>query len=109
MIFVSFHDFEAPENYNKRENRIRWICKQCDGVSVNDAIHQGPKLQRELFDVLLRFRRNPLEIACDISEVYLQIEIAPKDRPLHRFLWGDLNQCKGPEEYEFCPVVFEIN
>ena len=44
---------------------------KCDGVSLNDAIHQGPKLQRELFDVLLRFRRSPVAIACDISEMYL--------------------------------------
>ena len=43
----------------------------CDGVSLNDAIHQGPKLQRELFDALLRFRRNPVVIACDISEMHL--------------------------------------
>ena len=82
---------------------------KCDGVSLNDAIHQGPKLQRELFDVLLRFRRSPVAIACDISEMYLRIEIAPEDRPFHRFLWRDLNQCKEPEEYEFSRVVFGIN
>ena len=27
-----------------------------DGISLNDAIHSGPKLHRELFDVLLHFR-----------------------------------------------------
>ena len=26
---------------------------KCNGVSLNDMIHQGPKLQNELFDVLL--------------------------------------------------------
>ena len=26
---------------------------KCDGVRLNDAIHQGPKLKRELSDVLL--------------------------------------------------------
>ena len=29
------------------------------GVSLNDVVFQGPKLQRDLFDVLLRFRRYP--------------------------------------------------
>ena len=57
-----------------------------DGVSLNDAIRQGPKLQRELFDVLLRFKRNPVVIACDISKMYLWIEIVPEDRLFHRFL-----------------------
>ena len=82
---------------------------KCDGVSLNDAILQGPKLQRELFDVLLRFRRNPVAITCDISEMYLRIEIASEDRPFHRFLWRDLNLYKEPEEYEFSRVVFGIN
>ena len=79
------------------------------GVSLNDAIHQKQNLQRELYDVLLRFRRNPVAIACDISEMYLRIEIVPEDRPFHRFLWRDLNQCKEPGEYEFSRVVFGIN
>ena len=83
---------------------------KCDGVSLSDVIHQGPKLKRELFDVLLRFRTNPVAIACDISEMYLRIEIAPGDRPFHRFLRRDLNQRKEPEEYNFIShVVFGIN
>ena len=50
-----------------------------EGVSLNDAIYQGPKLQRELTDVLIRFRRNPVALMCDIAEMYLRIEVAPKD------------------------------
>lgn len=54
-----------------------------EGVSLKDAIHQGPKLQRELTDVLLRFRRNPEAFMCDIADMYLRIEVMPKDRPYH--------------------------
>ncbi len=50
------------------------------GVSLNDTIHQGPKLQRELFDVLLRFRRYPVAIVCEIAEMYLRIGISPEDK-----------------------------
>ena len=28
---------------------------KCNGVSLNDVVYQGPKLQTDLFDVLLRF------------------------------------------------------
>jgi hypothetical protein len=42
------------------------------GMPLNQAIHQGPKLQRELFDVLLRFRRHPVGLIYDIAEMYLQ-------------------------------------
>ena len=72
-------------------------------------ICQGPKLQRDLFHVLLRFRKNPVALVCDIAEMYLRIEIAPEDRPFHRFHWRDLDQRKVPEEYEFSRVVFGEN
>ena len=68
--------------------RIVFDCSaKTDGVSLNDIIDPGPKLQRELFDVLLRFRRNTVALACDIKEMYLQVEIEEKDRPFFRVLW----------------------
>ena len=80
-----------------------------EGVSLNDAIHQGPKLQRELADVLLRFRRKPVALMCDITEMYLRIEVMPKDRPYQRFLWRSLNQERTLHQYEFNQVVFGVN
>ena len=80
-----------------------------NGVSLNDMIYQGPKLQRELIDVLLRFRRYPVAIVCDIAEMYLRIELCPEDRSCHRFLWRNLDVEKKPCEYEFSRLVFGIN
>lgn len=82
---------------------------KCEGVSLNDAIHQGPKLQRDLFDVLLRFRRLPVAVVCDIAEMYLRIGIAPEDKPYHRFLWRGISQNRPPDVYEFDRVVFGVN
>ena len=76
---------------------------------MNDVIHQGPKLQRDLFDVLLRFRRFPVALVCDIAEMYLRIDIAHKDKPYHRFLWRGTNQNRHPDIYEFDRVVFGVN
>ena len=74
--------------------------KYC-GISLNDAIYQGPKLQQELFEVLIRFRRYPVALVCDIAEMYMRIELYPQDRTFHRFLWRDLDSNKKPTEYEF--------
>ncbi|KAG1683385.1 hypothetical protein GQR58_010038 [Nymphon striatum] len=65
-----------------------------NGKSLNDVIHTGPKLQADLFKVLLRFRKKPVCLVCDIAEMYLQIKIKNVDRPYFRFLWRDLNQNK---------------
>ncbi|KAJ8038757.1 hypothetical protein HOLleu_16272 [Holothuria leucospilota] len=45
------------------------------GTSLNDKIYQGPKLQRELSDVLIRFRKDPVAVVCDVEEMYLQIHL----------------------------------
>ena len=82
---------------------------KCDNVSLNDVIHQGPKLQRDLFDVLMRFRRFPVAVVCDIAEMYLQIGIAAEDKPYHRFLWRGIQQNRQPDVYEFDRVVFGVN
>ena len=66
--------------------RIVFDCSaRCNGVSLNDVIRAGPKLQRELFDVLIHFRHNPVALDCDIQEMYLQIEIEAEDQPLFEF------------------------
>ena len=79
---------------------------KCNRISLNDVIHQGPKLQQELFDVLLRFRKFPVAIVCDIAEMYLQI---PGDKSYLRILWRDLNFDQEPTVYEFNRLVFGLN
>ena len=78
-------------------------------TSLNDAINQGAKLQRGLFDVLLRFRRLPAAIVCDIAKMFLGIGISPKGQPYHRFLWRGIDQDRRPDVYEFDRVAFRMN
>ena len=82
---------------------------KCKGVALNDMMHQGPKLQNDLFDVLLHFRRYPIVVVCDIAEMYLRIELNPDDRSFHRFLWRNLASNEKPCEYEFSRLVFGVN
>ena len=51
-----------------------------NGMSLNDVIHQDPKLQQDLVKVSLRFRRNPAALVCDIAEMYLTIGIHLDDQ-----------------------------
>ena len=78
-------------------------------MSLNDTILQGPKLQRDLFDVLIRFRKSGVAIVCDIAEMYLRIGIAKEDKPYHRFLWRRNNSNQPPDVYEFDRVLFGVN
>ena len=79
-----------------------------EGVSRNDKIYQGPKLQRDLFDVLLRFRRYPIAVVCDIEEMYLRIGITRTDKPYHRFLWKRMDESRNPDVYKFDRVIIGV-
>ena len=82
---------------------------KCEGSSLNDVVHSGPKLQQDLFDVLLRFRKNQIAIICDIAEMYLQIEVRKEDRKYLRFLWRDIELDQPIRRYEFNCLVFGMN
>lgn len=71
------------------------------GKSLNDAIRAGPKLQQDLLNVLLRFRRSPVALSGDISEMFLQVGLLKDDRIYHRFLWHNLDSSREPYVYEF--------
>jgi hypothetical protein len=79
------------------------------GICLNDCLHTGPKLQADLLQVLLRFRRHPVALVCDIEEMYLRIRLAPDDRRFCRFLWRDADMSREPDVFEFESVVFGVN
>ena len=97
---------------SKSTTKVRTVfdCSaKCKGISLNDVIHAGSKLQRELFDVLICFRCNPVALVCDIQEMYFQIAIEPVDRRLFQILWRDGETGRNPDEYKFSRVVFGKN
>ena len=61
--------------------------KTSSGHSLNDSLMVGPTPSPDLTDVLLTFRTHPIAISADISKMYRAVELAPKDRDLHRFVW----------------------
>ena len=78
----------------------------CEGKSLNTESLPGPKLQSDITDILVKFRKEPVALVGDISQMYHQLVLLPDDRPLHRFLWRNLDQSKEAEVYEFIRFVF---
>ncbi|XP_052244672.1 uncharacterized protein DDB_G0290587-like [Dreissena polymorpha] len=100
----------VPINKDKTKTRIVFdAAAKFEDVSLNDKTHQGPKQQRDLFDVLLRLRKHPVAVVCDIAEMYLRIGIDHEDKPYHRFLWKGMYHNCCPDIYKFDRVVFGVN
>ena len=99
-------------NLDRKTTKVRVVFDASvkeNGTSMNDIMHTHLKRQKDLVEVLLRFRRFPVALACDVAQMYLHIGIAPIDQPYHRFLWRDLNQNQVPDHYEFNRLVFGVN
>ncbi|XP_064629238.1 uncharacterized protein LOC135488533 [Lineus longissimus] len=71
-----------------------------DGKSLNDEMWSGPKLQLDVLDILVTFRRGAVALVGDIREMFSQIILAPEDRRFHRILWRGLDTSSPIEVYE---------
>ena len=73
---------------DKETTKVRTVfdaAMKHNGKSLNSAIRPGPKLQREIVDVLIRFRKAPIALTTDITKMFLQVSLHKQDRPYHRF------------------------
>ncbi|XP_046142332.1 uncharacterized protein LOC123987949 [Osmia bicornis bicornis] len=59
------------------------------GVSLNETLHVGPKVQDNLLYILIRFRSHRYVLNGDIEKMYRQFLIRPEDRKYQRVLWRD--------------------
>ena len=66
-----------PERETTKVRIVFDASAQHQGISLNNAINHGPDLQQDLFQILLRFRKNKVALTCNISEMFMQIEIKP--------------------------------
>jgi hypothetical protein len=73
---------------NPEKCRVVFDCAaQYKGISLNDAILQGPNFLNNLAGVLMRFRKEPVAVIGDIKLMFHQCFVLPKDRRFLRFLW----------------------
>ena len=61
--------------------------KAANHISLNNTLSVGPTLHATLDQILIRFRTYRIALSGDISKMYREVLLSPKDRQLHRFLW----------------------
>ncbi|UYV68826.1 hypothetical protein LAZ67_6001081 [Cordylochernes scorpioides] len=66
-----------------------------------------PKLQNNIFNILLKFRTNSVALVADIEKMYRQIRLHPDDIKYQTILWRD---CKDLElqEYNLLTVTYGL-
>jgi hypothetical protein len=76
------------------------------GRNLNDEMLTGPRLQLDIVDILIQFRRGLIALVGDIKEMFSQIELHEEDMKYHRILWRNLNTDGPVEVYESVRLPF---
>ncbi|XP_044574182.1 uncharacterized protein LOC123258378, partial [Drosophila ananassae] len=73
--------------------KLRIVCdgsfKDANGVALNDVLHIGPSIQRNLFSVCLRFRMYRYVFSADIVKMFRQIWVSPDHQNYQRIVWRE--------------------
>ncbi|XP_065361884.1 uncharacterized protein LOC135955462 [Calliphora vicina] len=73
--------------------------------SLNDKLHIGPSIQRNLFAVCFRFRLHKFVFSADIIKMFRQIWLAEKHRDYQRILWRE-NPNDQIKHFQLCTVTY---
>ena len=99
--YLSHHPVLHPHKPNKV--RVVFNCAvKHKGISLNDALYQGPVLTNFLVGVLIRFQENPIALVADIKQMFHQIKVDPIDCDVLRFLWWPSGNLTEP------PVTYQM-
>ncbi|XP_011858940.1 PREDICTED: uncharacterized protein LOC105556458 [Vollenhovia emeryi] len=77
------------------------------GMSLNDILYPGAKLQSEISDVLLWVRLHKYIFSTDIVKMFRQIKMHPNDWDLQRIFWQDSN--KDIISYRLTTVTYGLS
>lgn len=76
-----------------------------NGVSLNDTLLVGPKLQKLLFEILLKYRQHRVALVADIAKMYRMVWINKRNQDLQRILWR-FSSDDPIEEYTLLTVTY---
>ena len=81
--------------------------KTKSGISLNDELMVGPTVKKDLFSVLIRFRKHQVALSADIAKMYRKVELEEEDRDYHRILSKNQNSTEV-RHYRMTRVTYGI-
>lgn len=109
VYYIPHHCVFKPESLT---TKLRVVfdasAKSTSGLSLNDSLFIGPKLQGDLVSILLRFRLYSVVFTADIRQMYRQILIDNKHRDYQRILWR-FSEDEPVQEYCLNTVTYGVS
>ena len=63
--------------------------KSTNGVSLNQILAVGPRVQHVIFKILVRFRFHVIGLAADVAKMYRQVGLDNEGKDFHRLCWRE--------------------
>ncbi|XP_015916747.4 uncharacterized protein [Parasteatoda tepidariorum] len=79
--------------------------KTSSGLSLNDLLLVGPRVQPELFPILIQFRLFSVAICADVEKMFRQIKVHEEDVDWQRILWRN-SPTEQIKEYHLITVTY---
>ncbi|XP_054706720.1 uncharacterized protein LOC129216531 [Uloborus diversus] len=103
-----------PWKLEKRDLKDNWKIAEERFSRLRKRFYRNPScpnLCSEIFDILLRFRFQPIAYTTDMKQAFLQISLNEEDRDVTRFFFTDdpSNESIAPQVYKFTSVLFGIS
>lgn len=106
-----------PHRPLKQKGKIRIVNDASAHVksmpSLNDLLHKGPSLIKDVIGLILRFRWKRIAISSDIEKAFHQLVLSEEDRDVVRILWvKDINLPPKDDNivvYRYARVPFGVN
>lgn len=87
-FYMPHHAVIRPD---KSTSKVRIVfdasCKGPNGKSLNDNMLIGPKLQQDLRQLVMRWRRSEIAFIADCVKMYRQIKVTNESADYQRILW----------------------
>lgn len=86
-------NYFLPHHGVMKDNKIRVVfnasAPTTSNTSLNEILHQGPKLHNEITNMIFNFRLPRIVFTCDIKQMFRQIEIAAEDQRFQLIYWRE--------------------
>lgn len=106
--YIAHHPVIKPSSSSTPVWIVLYVSAPFDNdFSLNDILYSGPKLQTDIFTLLLNFRLFKIAITADIRQMYRHINMIEDHWRYQRLLWR-FNPEDDIETYEIRVVSFGL-
>lgn len=100
---------QAVVREGSRTTKVRVVfdasARSSNGRSLNDIMYTGPKLQKDIFDIMIKWRLWKYVVTADVEKMYRQIKVKANDQEYQYIVWRESKKA-AMKQYKLTTVTY---